>query len=816
MGPIVTSKVLSAALRLQNRTVMLGELRQGARSLRRAPGLTAVSVLTVALGVGAGTSLFSVVKAVLLNPLPYPEANRLAWITEVHGQFRQSYVSFPDFDDFRRQSRAFSAMAAYETGTAPIGEDVAEKADLAVVSEGFFDVMGVRPAFGRTFSQAEELAANPPVVILSYGLWQRLYGGDVRILGRNIRLTGGSVKVIGIMPPGFGFPEQTAAWVPLYERTPSRTAHNYRVIGRLRPGATLPEARAEISAIATRIKQQYPNPFQSDDAATVSLYSHIVGEVRPALLILFAAVGFLLLIVCVNVANLLLVRVSARERELAIRAAVGAGRWRLLRQMLAESVVLALAGGALGCLMAGWSTELLRILLPAAVPRVADIKIDFGVLLFALAVSAATGLLFGLLPAWRASQSDVNESLRAGSRSYTAGRRSHRTQAALVISEVALALVLVAGAGLLMQSFWRLRAVDPGFQSNHVLTATLTFPMFDDNRGLIDKYRDLLHQARSIPGVATAGMVRDMPLGRYHPDGNFVIESRRQLENADANYNVVTPGYFETLRIGLLRGREFTDADSEGAPGVAVISAELARVYFPGSDPLGQRIWFPSFEPGAPHWLSVVGIVPDVRSEGLVTRVRPEAYVCYAQIRDQRFLEDGVLVARTKNDPPGVAPAIRDRLRRIDRRAAVSFQSMDSVMAEAVARQRFQMQVLGTFAALALLLAAVGLYGVLSYTVASRRNEIGIRLALGAQTSAVFRMITGRALRLVVAGVVLGLAGCFATERLLSALLFGVHAGDSANLAFSTVLLVGVALAASWLPAQRATRIDPASALREE
>lgn len=795
---------------------MLDELRYGFRALRRVPSLTAISILTVALGIGAGTSLFSVVKAVLLNPLPYPNADRLAWITEVHGQFRQSYVSFPDFDDFRRQNRTFSTMAAFETGTAPIGEDVAEKADMAVVSEGFFEVMGVQPAFGRTFSQTEELTANPPVAILSYDLWQRLYGGDVRILGRKIRLTGIGVKVIGVMPPGFSFPEQTAAWVPLYERTPSRTAHNYRVIGRLRAGVTINQAGAEISAIATRIKQQYPNPFQSDDAATVSLYSHIVGEVRPALLILFAAVGFLLLIVCVNVANLLLVRINARQRELAIRAAVGAGRWRLLRQMLCESLVLALAGGALGCLMAGWSSELLHILLPAAVPRVADIKMDFGVFAFALAVSAATGLLFGALPAWRASQSGVIESLRAGSRSYTAGKRSQRTQAALVISEVSLALVLVAGAGLLMQSFWRLRAVDPGFKPDHVLTATLTFPMFDESRGLTAKYRDLLRQARAIPGVDSAGIIRSAPLGRFHPDGNFVIENRRELKNADANYNVVTPGYFKTLRIPLLRGRDFTDGDSESAPAVAVISAELARVYFPGRDPLGQRIWFSSFEAGEPRWLTIVGIVRDVRDESLVRPVRPEAYVCYAQIGDQRFLEDGVLVARTRNDLAGIAPAIRDRLRKIDHRAAVSFQSMDSVMAEAVARQRFQMQILGAFAALALVLAAVGLYGVLSHTVVSRRNEIGIRLALGAQPGAVFRMITGRALRLALLGVTIGVGGWLALRRLLDALLFGVTSGNPANLVGTAVLLVLTAVLASWFPARRATRIDPASALREE
>jgi putative ABC transport system permease protein len=794
---------------------MLDVLRQCLRFLRGAPGLAAISVVTVGMGIGAGTSLFTVIKAVLLNPLPYPAPDRLVWISEVRGQFKDNNVSFPDFDDFRTQGRSFSEMAAYSIGTATLGEATPENGEIAGVSDQFFGVMGVWPALGRSFSEAEQRAPAATVVILSHNIWQRLYGGDRAILGRTIRFNGVGVTVIGVMPPRFGFPDETDAWLPLYERTPSRTAHNYRVVGRLRSGVSIDEARAEISAIAQRLKQQYPNPFQNPDANVVSLYSHLVGAVRPALLVLFAAVGFLLLIVCVNVANLLLAQISARERELAIRAAIGATRWRLVRQMLGESMVLAITGGALGCLLAAWTTEVLRILLPAAVPRASDVRIDSGVLVFALALAAATGLFFGALPAWRASRSHLNEKLRAGSRSYTASRQSHRTQAALIISEVALALLLVAGAGLLIRSFSNLRAVDPGFRAGQVLTATLTFPENED-RALIGKYRELLRQVRAIPGVQAAGYERHLPLGRFHPDGNFVIENRRELKNADANYSVVSPGYFTALRIPLLHGRDLTEADSEAAPAITIINTEMGRVYFPGIDPLGQRIWFPSFVPDAPLWLTIVGIVPNVRQQSLVSPVRPEAFVCYAQIPHVGTLEDGTLVVRTASNPAGVAPAVRSRLRSIDRGAAVSFQPMDSLLAEATARQRFQMQILAAFAALALLLAAVGLYGVLCYTVTSRRNEIGIRLALGAQRTAVYRTVTVRALGLYGAGTALGLIAWLAIRRLLTALLFGIGPTDPGNLAIAAALLLVVTLSASWLPARRATRIDPVSALREE
>jgi putative ABC transport system permease protein len=790
--------------------MMLEELRHSFRSLRRAPGLTAVSVLTVALGVGAGTALFSVVKAVLLNPLPYPAADRLVRVAEVIGTFTDNVVSYPDFDDWRRQNHSFSTMAAYGTGFVNAGGGQSpQRVAAAGVSDDFFTVLGVPPSRGRVFSAPEQAAQKQNVAILSFGLWQSLYGGDRGILGRTILLNGAGAKVIGIMPRGFAFPDNTALWVPL-ERNDSRTGHNYEVVARLLPGVSLTQARADISRIARQIKQQYPNPFQGRDASTVSLYSHLVGQVRPALLVLFAAVGFVLLIVCVNVANLLLVRVTTRTRELAVRTALGARRWHLLRQTLVESLVLALAGGAGGFLLATWSMDLLRLVLPAEVPRASEIRIDAGVIGFALAVSALAGILFGVLPAWRASSLNVNEALRAGGRSSTAGKRSHRAQAMLVISEVALSLVLLAGAGLLAQSFWRLRSVDPGFRPDHVLTASIAFP---DRSNFVPEYRNLLQKVRAIPGIQRAGTIRDLPLDRGQRDGNFQIEGRPELKDADAGYTIVSPDYLETMAIPAVRGRSLKQADTEDADPVVVINQRFAQEYFPGIDPVGRRVWFNSFEKG-PHWRTIVGVAADVRQWGLTRPVRSQAYVPFTQV--DHMLAETVLVIRTPLDPTSLASAVRGSIRSVDSGAAVSFRSMESVMAGAVARQRFQMQVLASFAILALLLAAIGLYGVLSYSVSSSRVELGIRMALGAQPGEVFRMITGRALLMVVSGAALGLIGYLAVRRLLAALLFGVGPGDPATLAIATGVLLVVALVAAALPARRATRLDPALALHEE
>ena len=671
---------------------------------------------------------------------------------------------------------------------------------------------------GRTFLPDEQTPGAPLRVILGYGLWQRAYGGDRSIIGRALRISGFPVTVIGVMPRGFSYPPQAEIWVStvaIGNATPSRTAHNFRAIGRLRPGVSFAQAQSDLGAIMHRLYLQAPGPFMSKDASVVSLQAHTVGTVRPALLLLFGAVGFLLLVVCVNVANLLLVRVTARARELAVRRALGAGHARLFRQMLAESLVLALAGGAAGLLLALWSMDLLKALLPPEVPRAADIRIDAGVMFFALAITAAAGVLFGLLPAWRAARTNMNEAIKGGSRSYTASRRSHRTQSALVVSEVCLSLVLLAGAGLLVNSFLRLRAVDPGFRADHVLTATLSFASTGD-AGEIPRlraeYADVLARVRAIPGLQAAGAT-DSPPPEGGSDGSFKAWGRTLPADADADYSVISPGYLHALRIPVLSGRDFTAADTTASAGVTIVSSEMARRYWPGRSPLGDRIQFDSmYEKDAP-WLTVVGVAADVRQDGLTEPSMPQAYVCYTQAN--RLLEPALMI-RTPLDPSSLAGAVRSAVRAVDREIAVNFKTMDALMAEAVARQRFQMQVLGGFAALALLLAAVGLYGVLSYLVAAGRGEIGIRMALGAQPVSVFRMIAGRALRLSAIGAALGLAGCLAVRPIVAALLYGVGPGDPVTLAAATAALLAVAFAASAFPALRAMRTDPVSALREE
>lgn len=804
-------------------------LRHHVRALLRVPSLTAISILTVALGVGAGTALFTVVKAVLLNPLPYPDPGRIAWIAEVNDHGRQSQVAFGNFLDWRQQNHTLDVLAAYADFPATVaGGDLPQSTRAAIVGDSFFTVLGASAQIGRIFSPEEQLEGASPTAVISYGLWQRAFGGDPAVIGRAIRVSGIEPTIIGIMPPGFAWPEKAELWVPVTvfgnPGTTVRTGHNYRVIARLRPDVSWDSAQADISAIERRIKREHPSPFQAKDAAVLPLQQHVVGEVRPALMMLFGAVGFLLLIVCVNVANLLLVRVTSRARELAVRTALGAGRRHIVGQMLGESLLLALAGGALGLLLASWSMDLLRVLLPPEVPRLADIQIDVGVILFALAISAAAGLIFGLLPAWRACGMNVNEALKSGSRSATASRQSHRTQAALVVSEVCLSLVLVAGAGLLARSFWNLRSVDPGFRSDHVLTVTTTFD-YDGKHSLVPKYRDLLERVRAIPGVEAAGAGSEIPIDGFHPDGHFFIDGRRtETANADAGYTIVSSGYLKALRIPILRGRDFTEADSETSLRVAIVSQEMARKFWPGADPIGQRIWFDSFtgqfdKKGnaiPEHWLTVVGVSGDVRAASLAQKPYEVAYVCNTQQALPGILGGEILVVRTAVDPASVAPAVRAAVRAVNADASPVARTMDEVLAGSLARQRFQMEILGSFAVLALLLAAVGLYGVLSYMVTVNRAQIGIRLALGARPSLIFRMIASRALVLCCIGAALGAAGCLAVRRVLATLLFGIGPNDPLTIAAAVAVLLAVALAAACFPARRAMRVDPMIALRDE
>jgi putative ABC transport system permease protein len=796
------------------------DIRHAVRSLIRVPSLTAISILTVALGIGAGTALFSVVKAVLLNPLPYAEPGRLAWMNEMNDHGRPMSVAFQNFLDWRSANRSFDAMGAYQADNAIVsGVSAPMRTFGAAVTGDFFRVMATNALIGRTFSAEEQTAGGPSAVVIGYGLWQRAFGGSRDVLGRTIHVFGAAPVVIGVMPPGFSYPEKVELWMPQATfGAPGfgvRTGHNWRVVGRLKPGVSVEQARADVGAIERGIKQQYPSPFQGKDAIVVSLESHIAGEVRRPILMLFGAVGFLMLIVCVNVANLLLVRVTARSRELAVRTALGAGRRHLVRHMLTESLLLAVAGGAGGVLMAVWMMDLLRVLLPADMPRAGEISIDAGVIGFALLVSLAAGLLFGLLPAWRASSLNVNDALKASSRTSTGGKRFHRTQAALVISEACLSLVLVAGAGLLIRSFSNLRSIHPGFQPDHVLAADTDFE-WHKGESLLPAYRDLLARVRAIPGVEEAATTRSLPVEAGAPDGHFFLEARRtESASADANYSVISPGYLKTMRIPLLRGRDFTGQDTESSQPVAIISSEMARVYFPGVDPLGQRIWFDSFSPEQ-HWLTIVGITGDVREDGLTAPPFSQAYTCFTQQASGGLLNGGTLVVRTSVPSASATSAVRAAIGAVNPAAAPRMRTLDSVLAGSLARQRFQMEVLGGFALLALLLAAVGLYGVLSHMVTANRSQIGIRLALGAPRTLVFRMVAGRALKLAGIGVAAGALGCIALRRVLAASLFGIGPNDPATLAGATLVLLAAALAAAWIPARRATRVDPMVALREE
>jgi putative ABC transport system permease protein len=797
------------------------EIRLAARSLVRVPSLAVISILTVALGVGAGTALFTVVKAVLLNPLPYADPGRLAWLSEINEKGRSMQVAFQNFLDWRGTNHTFSLMGGYEAiPTILSSSDVPQSTVVAAVTEDFFRVMGTDAIIGRTFSHEEQVTGGPLAAVLGYGLWQSAFGGSRAILGRTIHLSGMVPVVVGIMPPGFNYPEKSELWMPQTAfgdpRSSGRTGHNWRVVGRLKPGVGIEHAQADVGAIERRIKQEYPSPFQGKDASVISLASHVTGEVRQPLLMLFGAVGFLLLIVCVNVANLLLVRVASRGRELAVRTALGAGRRHLVRQMLTESLLLAVAGGTCGLLLAAYTMDLLRVLLPADMPRAGEISIDGGVIAFALVVSAAAGLVFGLLPAWRASAMNVNDALKAGSRSATAGKRSQRTQAALAISEACLSLVLVAGAGLLARSFLNLSSIDPGFRPDHVLVADTNFER-QGNESLIPRYRDLVKRVKAIPGVEAVATTRSLPVEAGAPDGHFFIEDRRsETGSADANYSVISPGYLKTLRIPLLRGRDFTDQDTETSQPVAIISSEMARVYFANRDPMGQRIWFDSFSPGTPHWLTIVGIAGDIREDGLTRPAFPQGYTCYTQQTFGPILDGGTLVVRTTLQPTSVASAIRTVIHSVNREAVPRTRTMDSVLAGSLAKQRFQMEILGGFAILALLLAAVGLYGVVSHLVTANRAQIGIRLALGAPRSLVFRMVAGRALTLAGIGVAAGALGCVALRHVLASVVFGIGPNDPATLVGAIAVLLAVALAAAWIPARRATRVDPMAALRED
>lgn len=792
------------------------DIRYGIRGLLKRPSFTAVAVVTLALGIGANTAIFSVINSVLLRPLPYDAPDRVVTI--------RSNQSAPDLADVEQRSRAFAKLGgevlqplAYTAGSEPIQIPIGQ------VTGGYFDVFDVKPERGRYLTAADNKAGAPYLVVLSHALWQRQFGGDQQIVGKTIPLSGNTYTIIGVMPAGFVSPRDHAeAWTAVNVSNPVaanfRGVHFLHSYGRLAPGATIEQAAAETQLIDRQLATEYPADNKNRTTVLIPLHERIVGDSRTLLLILFAAVSLVLLIACANFANLLLARAAERERELVIRTALGAGRWRLIRQLLTESVLVSLAGGAAAVILAWWGTSLLVALKPANLPRLEEIHVDWRVLVFTFGLSLLTGIVFGLVPAWTASRRGINESLKDGGRSATLGGAQQRLRSMFVIGELAIALILLVGAGLLVKTFWKLRSVDPGFKTDHLLTMRVELPEAD--------YREVEPQTRfrkqtlaaidTLPGVKAA-MVSELPLSGDSLNHDFVIDGRPPIAPGDepsVETRSIMGDYFRTMQIPLRSGRDFSPQDFEdNAPLVGIANDALVRQYFPNEDPLGKRLRFvrnPQIE-----WITIVGVVGDVKHFGLDLPEQPGLYSPYPQANAwKRWM---TIVARTQSDPVAMTAAIKQQIWKVDSRLPVTrVETMEQVSAASFAARRFNMLLLTIFSALALVLAAVGVYGVMSYAVTQRTPEIGVRMALGAQMGDVVKLVLRGGLVLAFTGVILGLGGAFALTRLMRSLLFAVEPNDFATFAVVTVCLMGTALLACYLPARRATKVDPLVALRYE
>ncbi|HEV2915213.1 MAG TPA: ABC transporter permease, partial [Pyrinomonadaceae bacterium] len=746
----------------------LQDLCYGFRMLLKNPGFTLIAVLALALGIGANTAIFSVVNAVLLRPLPFDNPERIvtAWGRHADGGERRIVVSYPDFLDWRDQTQTLEHLAAFNTAGALLGGgDEPAAISGTVASADLLPLLNVKPVLGRSFTREEDQPGAAPVIVIGYDLWQRRFNADPGIVGKEIMLSGRSATVLGVLPQGFKFPLYTSRTEFLQPLAPAvtefldrRSAYFLHVVGRVKEGVTLKQAEIEMRAIGERIEQQYPDEGFRLGATVVPLHEDVVGNVRSSLLVLLGAVGFVLLIACANVANLLLARASARHKEIAIRRALGAGRLRVLRQLLTESILLSLVGGGLGLLIAMWGVDLLIAASPLNVPRLKDVGLDARVLGFTLMISALTGIVFGLAPAVQASKIDLNDALKEGSRGSTEGLARNRMRGLLVISEIALSLVLLVGAGLLIKSFMRLRAVDPGFNSRNVLTTTLSvskvkYPEVEQQKQV---FRESLQRLGELPGVDSVGLVNPLPLSGNSSTVTFTIEGRAEAapgKQPSSNRRQISPDYFRAMGIPLLKGRALSESDVKDSPPVVVVNETFARRFFPGEEAIGKRIILgadPLQNPNPPPH-EIVGIVGDVHHEGLETEAGPEYYVSYQQSPTRRM----DLVVRTLSDnPSGMVASVRNAIKQVDREQYVpTIELMDDLLAESLAVRRFNMLLLGIFAALALVLAAVGIYGVMSYSVTQRTHEIGIRIALGAQSRDVIKMVVGQGMTLALIGV---------------------------------------------------------------
>ncbi len=808
---------------------IIKDIRYGVRGLLKHPGFTAIVVITLALGIGASTAIFSVVNSVVLRPLPYRTADRIVAIQELDPDGKRGQSTSANFYDWRQQNTVFEHLSAYKITTTNLAlSDHAERIDLAQTNADFFDVFGIAPQYGRLFIPQDEQAGHQPVVVVSDALWQRRFGADPSLVGKSITLDGKSYNVVGIAPPGFQYPDKTELWLPplrlvpeLYpdqDVTQTRRMGYLFVVALLKPGVSQQQAAGEMETITARLRQQYPDTNNRRFNRVVSLHEHLVGDTNKLLWLLLGAVTFVLLIGCANVANLLLASGASRQKEIAIRVSLGASRPRVIRQLFTESALLALSGGVVGLLVAFWGLAAITKLLPTDFPRLNEIQIDWRVLGFTLAASMLTGILFGLVPALQVSRSDVQDAIRETARGASGSRRQSRFRQALIVVEVALSVVLLAGAGLLFRSFMRLQSVNTGFVSQQVLTARLTpsGTNYVNDADYVRFYNGVLEKVSAIPGVEDAGLINTLPLYKG-PTSAFRVEGR-PVTTPDkwpsVNYRDVSPNYFRAMGIPVLQGRAYTDRDNQNAPLVVIVNQQLAREIFPDENAVGKRITFGGTNPdGQPRWFEIVGVVANVRSMEL--REEPTAELYFSIQQD--LWPAMSLVVRSSVEPSSLSASVRQAVNEVDRSVPVAdVKTMDHIVSESITQPRFNLFLLGLFSAVAMILSAAGIYGVTAYTVTQRTRELGIRIALGAQVRDVLQMILGQGMAVIGVGLVAGLAAAFVLMRLLRSLLFGVGENDPLTFVAITAVLVLVALIACYIPARRATKVDPLVALRSE
>jgi putative ABC transport system permease protein len=803
---------------------LLSDARYAIRNLLRRPAFTLIAVVTLALGIGANTAIFSAINALLLKPLPIPELDRTVavWDKLPSRGVMHNEVTFANYLDLKNQNQTFEQLALYRWWSPNLtGVEPPERLQGFLVTANFFDALGMKPIMGRNFTAEENQPGKDAVAIITHGLWQRRFGGDPEILNKTVTINTVVRKVIGVMPEDFNFPKGAEMYAPIPvtpELMKSRGSHGYYIVGRLKRGTPIGSAQAEIDNIMARLEQQYPETNKGWGATAFPLVADTVRQYDTALWVMMAAVGFVLLIACANVANLMLARATGRQKEIAVRTALGASRWRIVRQLLTESVIVALIGGALGVLIGFWGISALRAANPGDAAKFVSGWNHFGinaeVLLFTLGLSVISGIVFGLAPALQTSRPNLNASLKAGSRQ-TSGS-SHRLRSSLVVFEVALSLVLLVGAGLLTRSFLALLKTNPGFNSDNVLTMSLVLPVlkYKEQPQRATFYSDLVQRVKAYPGVESAAVVNYLPLGGSNSSDAYLVEGEPEPQPGqenDGRYRVASPDYFRTMGISVIRGRGFTEQDKADAQPVVIVNETLARRHWPGQDPIGKRIRFYGPLDRAP-WMQVVGVIADVKHD-LTIPVEPEYYLPHAQDPWNAM----VLVARTSVDSSSLAGALRQQVWSIDKDQPVfDVRTMQEVKAGSVALYSFSSVMLGIFAGIALVLAAIGIYGVMAFAVTQRTQEIGIRMALGARTADVLKLVVKHGMKLALLGIVIGLAGSWALTRFIGKLLVGVQPTDLLTFSVVSLCLLVAAFIACYVPARRATKVDPLVALRYE